>query len=290
MNENIKHVASGKVREIYCISDEKLAIVTTDRISAYDVILDDIIPDKGLVLNKLSNFWMELFSDLVPNHLVSSIDEDLYELSPTLGDSNWLKGRTVIVRKAKMFPIECIVRGYLFGSAWREYKSTGRAVGLDLPKNLQLADKLPYIVFTPSTKVLEGHDENIDIEKARNIVGSAIDELSRISIELYCRAAAYAEERGIIIADTKFEFGIINDKIILADEVLTPDSSRFWYKKDWVPGTNPPSLDKQIVRDWLDSNGWNHSPPAPHLSSNIIQSTQTRYLELHETLLGQPLR
>jgi phosphoribosylaminoimidazole-succinocarboxamide synthase len=283
MKENVKHIASGKVREIYSLSDDKLAIVTTDRISAYDVILDDLIPDKGLVLNKLSIFWMKLLADVVPNHFISSSDKEISVLS-SIGDLDWLKDRTMIVRQADMIPIECIVRGYLFGSAWREYESVGKAVGIDLPPNLQLADKLPQVVFSPSTKAIEGHDENIDIEKARSIVGNVIDELSRISIDLYCRAADYAKERGIIIADTKFEFGIIDGQIVLADEVLTPDSSRFWYDKDWIPGANPPSLDKQLVRDWLDLSGWNHSPPSPKLPPSIIQSTQMRYLEIYAAL------
>jgi phosphoribosylaminoimidazole-succinocarboxamide synthase len=287
---NINHIASGKVREIYSLDEDRLVLVTTDRISAYDVILNDSIPDKGLVLNQMSIFWMNLLSDIVPNHLISSIDKEILTLSPDIGESEWLRGRTVIVKRAEMFPVECIVRGYLFGSAWREYKASGKAIGIDLPSNLQLADKLPQIVFSPSTKAVEGHDENIDLEKARDIVGNVIDELSRISIELYCRAAAYAEEKGIIIADTKFEFGISDGQIILADEVLTPDSSRFWYKKDWVPGIHPPSLDKQIVRDWLDSYGWDHSPPPPNLSSEVIKSTQMQYLQLYKTLLGKPLK
>jgi phosphoribosylaminoimidazole-succinocarboxamide synthase len=287
---NINHIASGKVREIYSLDEDKLVLVTTDRISAYDVILNDSIPDKGLILNQMSIFWMDLLSDIVPNHLISSIDNEILTLSPDIGESEWLRGRTVIVKRAEMFPVECIVRGYLFGSAWREYKASGKAIGIDLPPNLQLADKLPQIVFSPSTKAVEGHDENIDLEKARDIIGNVIDELSRISIELYCRAAAYAEEKGIIIADTKFEFGISNGQIILADEVLTPDSSRFWYKKDWVPGIHPPSLDKQIVRDWLDSYGWDHSSPPPNLSSEVIKSTQMQYLQLYETLLGKPLK
>lgn len=287
--KSVRHVASGKVREIYALNDERLAIITTDRISAYDVILNDPIPDKGRVLTQLSTFWMDKLAGIVPNHLITAADEDVAELPSEVGAPNWLQGRTMIVRRAEMFPLECIVRGYLAGSAWREYSRSGKAVGLDLPTGLQQAERLPQPVFTPSTKTKEGHDENLSLEEARSLVGNVIDELARISLALYRRAAAYAEQRGIIIADTKFEFGLVNGQITLADEVLTPDSSRFWYVRDWVPGTNPPSLDKQIVRDWLDSTGWDHTPPPPRLTDEVIRATHARYVEAYEALTGKSL-
>lgn len=284
VNKSAMHLASGKVREIYALDCKRLVIITTDRVSAYDVILNDSIPDKSRVLTQLSIFWMKNLADIVPNHLITATDENVAALPRELGQPTWLKGRTMIVRQAEMFPLECIVRGYLAGSAWREYSTRGKAVGLNLPAGLQLAEKLPQPAFTPSTKTTEGHDQNLEIEEARNLVGDVIDELARISIELYCRAAAYAEQKGIIIADTKFEFGLVDGEITLADEVITPDSSRFWYVRDWTPGTNPPSLDKQIIRDWLDSIGWDHTPPPPRLSSEVIQAARTRYIEAYEVL------
>lgn len=285
--KQVKHIASGKVRDIYSLDDQHLALVTTDRISAYDVVLDDQIPDKGCVLNQLTIFWLEKFKDLTPTHLVAITDKESSALLNALGNPEWLKERTMIVRRATMFPVEFIVRGYLFGSAWREYNASGQITGLNLPSGLQLADKLPNPTFTPSTKSQEGHDQNITIDEARNLIGDVIDELTEISLQLYIQAANYAEEKGIIIADTKFEFGIVDGKIVLADEVLTPDSSRFWYTKDWKPGNNPPSLDKQYVRDWLDSIGWNHTPPPPKLPNQIIEATRKRYIEAYEAITGK---
>jgi phosphoribosylaminoimidazole-succinocarboxamide synthase len=285
--QKVKHIASGKVREIYALDDKHLAIVTTDRISAYDVVLDDEIPDKGRVLNQLSVFWTEMFSSIIPTHLIDATNQNTASLPAEIGEANWLQDRTMIVRRAEMFPLECIVRGYLAGSAWREYISSGQMMGLNLPPGLQLAEKLPHPMFTPSTKSKNGHDQNITIEEARNFIGNAIDELARISIELYVRAATYAEAKGVIIADTKFEFGVVDGQIVLADEVLTPDSSRFWYVKDWLPGSNPPSLDKQFIRDWLDENGWNHAPPPPKLPDGVIQATRRRYLEAYEVLTNK---
>lgn len=287
--KKIEHIASGKVREIYALDNKHLALVTTDRISAYDVVLNEQIPDKGRVLNQLSLFWMERFKNFIRTHLDSEVCRDLTTLLTQIGDSSWLQDRTVIVRRAEMFPVECIVRGYLAGSAWREYKFNGQVTGLNLPPGLQLAEKLPYPVFTPSTKSKSGHDQNITVEEARNLVGDIIDELARISIEIYIQAAAYAEAKGIIIADTKFEFGVVDGQIVLADELLTPDSSRFWYTNNWILGSSPPSLDKQFVRDWLDKNRWNHIPPPPKLPHEIIQATRRRYIEAYGILTDKHL-
>ncbi|BAZ26334.1 putative phosphoribosylaminoimidazole-succinocarboxamide synthase [Kalymmatonema gypsitolerans NIES-4073] len=286
--KKVEHIASGKVREIYALDDKHLAIITTDRISAYDVVLHEQIPDKGRVLNQLSLFWTEMFSSITSTHLMTATNQKITTLLAELGKPSWLQDRTMIVRRAEMFPIECIVRSYLAGSAWREYAANGQIAGLKLPKGLQLAEKLPHPIFTPSTKSKDGHDQNITFEEARRLVGDAIDELARISLELYIQAASYAEARGVIIADTKFEFGIVDGQIVLADEVLTPDSSRFWYEKDWLLGTNPPSLDKQFVRDWLDASGWNHTPPPPKLPNEIIQATRMRYIEAYKVLTGKP--
>ena len=285
--KQVKHIASGKVRDIYSLDDQHLALVTTDRISAYDVVLNDQIPDKGRVLNQLTVFWLEKFKNLTSTHLVDITDKESSALLNAIGNPEWLKDRTMIVRRATMFPVEFIVRGYLFGSAWREYDASGQITGLNLPSGLQLADKLPNPTFTPSTKSQEGHDQNITIDEARNLIGDVIDELAEISLQLYIQAANYAEEKGIIIADTKFEFGIVDGKIVLADEVLTPDSSRFWYAKDWKPGNNPPSLDKQYVRDLLDSIGWSHTPPPPKLPDQIIEATRKRYIEAYEAITGK---
>jgi phosphoribosylaminoimidazole-succinocarboxamide synthase len=285
----IEHIATGKVREIYALDKNHLAIVTTDRISAYDVVFKEQIPDKGRALNLISNFWMKKLNHIVPTHLDFVTFKETNLSLTQIGETDWLKDRITIARQAQMFPLECIVRGYLAGSAWREYRSSGQMTGLNLPTGLQLADKLPEPTFTPSTKSKDGHDQNITMEEARNLVGDVIDRLAKISIELYRQAAIYAETKGIIIADTKFEFGLVDGYIVLADEVLTPDSSRFWYLQDWIPGTNPPSLDKQFLRDWLDDNGWNHNPPPPQLPDVIIQTTRKRYINAYEILTDKVL-
>ncbi len=280
----INHIASGKVREIYSLDEDRLAIVTTDRLSAYDVILDDPIPDRGRVLNLMSAFWMDRFSDAVANHIISVGDDAAGELDGIAGDARSLAGRTVICRRAEMLPIECIVRGYLYGSAWREYQRTGSATGLDLPDNMVIAEQLPEPTFTPSTKTESGHDENIDMDRARELVGDRADQLRELSLGLYRRACEHALDRGVIIADTKFEFGVIDGEIVWCDEAFTPDSSRFWYRSDWAPGVDPPALDKQFVRKYLDSTDWDKTAPAPRLPAIVIEATRSRYVEAYEVL------
>ena len=282
------HVASGKVREIYDLGDGRLAIVATDRVSAYHLIHDAPVPDKGRVLTQMTLFWLDLLAGVVPNHLVSAADADVAELPPEVGDPDWLSGRTMIVHKAEMFPVECIVRGYLAGSAWREYAETGHIVAAPLPTGLRRADRLPATLFTPSTKAETGHDENIDVAAAGRLVGDDVAaELARLSVAVYDRAAAHAATRGVLVADTKFEFGLVGGRVTLCDEVLTPDSSRFWYARDWEPGTEPPALDKQLVRDWLDSTGWDHTPPAPRLPADVVARARDRYVEVYEVLSGR---
>lgn len=288
MNISLTHYHSGKVRDIYSVSESELLFVTSDRISAYDSILGQHIPDKGRILNQISLFWLDKLSHVVPNHFINE-GNDKIDLLSNLYDSNWLQDRTMLVHRAEMIPIECIVRGYLAGSAWKEYKERGSISNIVLPENFRIAEKLPEPIFTPSTKAKKGHDENIDINQARYLVGSVIDDIKQISLELYYQAANYAESKGIIIADTKFEFGIVNGQITLADEVLSPDSSRFWYKDGWTPGESPFSLDKQFVRDWLDSSGWDHNPPPPKLPNDVIEITRSRYLDAYECLVQSPI-
>ncbi|MCC7078197.1 MAG: phosphoribosylaminoimidazolesuccinocarboxamide synthase [Acidimicrobiia bacterium] len=278
-----KHVLTGKVREIY-EADDTLYVVATDRISAFDVVFAEPIPDRGRVLTLMSAFWMEMLADIVPNHLVEVGLEPIHSLPAEAGDPDWLAGRTTRVRKATMYPIECIVRGYLYGSAWREYQTTGRATGLELPAGMRLAERLPEPTFTPSTKALRGHDENIDLATARGLVGDVVDEIAAISIRLYETAAAYAVERGVIIADTKFEFGAVDGRLTLCDEAFTPDSSRFWYTSDWEPGTDPPALDKQFLRRFLDTLDWDKTPPPPALPAEVVTATRARYIEAYEEL------
>jgi phosphoribosylaminoimidazole-succinocarboxamide synthase len=280
----LTHYYSGKVRDIYYLDESKLVFVTTDRLSAYDVKFVDTIPDKGRVLNQLSLFWMTKLKEIVPNHYVCDLSDDISNSLAEIYDPCWLQERTMIVRRAEMIPLECIVRGYMAGSAWQEYQLNSSICGLRLPKGLKMGDKLPEPIFTPSTKAREGHDINIDIDEARAIVGSSVDKIRRLSLELYSQASIYAESKGIVIADTKFEFGIIDGQITLADEVLTPDSSRFWYKDNLRTGSSPASLDKQFVRDWVDSSGWDHNPPPPSLPDNIIDATRARYIEVYTKL------
>jgi phosphoribosylaminoimidazole-succinocarboxamide synthase len=282
--DKVEHIYSGKIRELYALDELYLAIVTSDRISAYDTVLENEIPGKGIILNQLSIFWTEMLSEITPTHLIHLTSENINELLSKIGDLNWLNNRTMIVRKAEMLPLECIVRGYIAGSAWREYTTTGQLKGFNLPSGLQLGDKLPQPIFTPSTKSKEGHDLNITLEEARTLIGDSIDEVARISLELYLKASTYAEKKGVIIADTKFEFGIVDGQITLADEVLTPDSSRFWYVQDWNSERNPRHLDKQVVRDWLANSGWNYIPPAPNLPDPLIESVRLRYAEIYNAL------
>jgi len=281
LSTNLKEIPllkRGKVRDIYDIG-ENLLIVATDRISAFDVILPNGIPNKGKVLTKISIFWFQQVSSIVENHIVATDVEDFPSVLKQY--SHVLKDRSMLVKKAKTIPIECIVRGYLSGSAWQDYKSTGNICGISLPEGLKESDKLPEPIFTPSTKAEEGHDINITFEEAKSIVGSEIAEfLKSKSIEIYKKASEIAERKGIIIADTKMEFGIYGDKLILIDELLTPDSSRFWSKEQYSPGKPQDSFDKQIVRDYLLSINWNKTPPAPSLPKEIVEKTSKRYEEI----------
>lgn len=272
--EGVKPALRGKVRDIYDLGD-KLIIVATDRISAYDSVLPTPIPGKGIVLTVLSASWCRLMAD-VPSHLIST-DVSSYP-SPFDSFERQLAGRSMLVKRAKRIDLECVVRGYLSGSAWNEYSRSGSVCGIRLPKGLRMSDRLDEPIFTPSTKARSGHDENITLEKAASIVGEDVArELRRISLSIYERAREYASKRGIIVADTKFEFGFIDNHIAVIDEVLTPDSSRFWLAEQYEPGISPPSLDKQFVRDYLDSVGWDHSPPAPSLPKEIVEKTAERY-------------
>jgi phosphoribosylaminoimidazole-succinocarboxamide synthase len=280
------HEASGKVRELYGFGD-RLLLVASDRISAFDVVLPTPIPDKGRVLTGLSRFWFERTRGLVRNHMLSVNVADFPEEAQGIPD---LAGRSMLARRLKMLPIECVVRGYLVGSGWKDYKATGSVCGHALPSGLREADKLPEPLFTPSTKATEGHDANIDRAAGIELVGEErFDEIERLSIELYRTAADYALERGIIIADTKFEFGVDDqDRIVIGDEVLTPDSSRFWPVDEYAPGGSPPSYDKQYVRDWLETLDWDKTPPGPEIPADVVAGTRRRYVEAYERLTGEP--
>ncbi|HEX2149063.1 MAG TPA: phosphoribosylaminoimidazolesuccinocarboxamide synthase [Actinomycetota bacterium] len=279
-------IATGKVRDIYALDDERLLFVTSDRISAYDVVMNEQIPDKGRVLTGMTRFWLERASD-VPNHLISMSVSDLPEAAKPFAED--LNGRFMIVRRLNMMPVEFVVRGYLVGSGWSEYKRNGTIAGMPLPEGLKEADKLPEPLFTPATKAVTGHDENISENAAGEILGEArMAEARDLAIELYKTGADYAAGRGIILADTKFEFGVDPEgKVVLADEVLTPDSSRFWPAEEWRPGSNPPSFDKQYLRDWLSGLDWNKEPPPPTLPEDVIAGTRGRYLEAYQKITGQ---
>jgi phosphoribosylaminoimidazole-succinocarboxamide synthase len=273
--------SSGKVREIYEVEDD-LLMVASDRISAYDVVLPTPIPDKGKVLTQMSVFWFETTGHICPNHLISA-DEVPEEVA----------GRALRVRKLEMYPVECVARGYLSGSGWREYRETGAVCGIGLPAGLSESDKLPEPIFTPATKAELGeHDENIDFDRAVELSGdrALMEQLRDVTLELYEHARAHAAERGIIIADTKFEFGAsAGAEVVLADEVLTPDSSRFWPADDYAPGRSQASFDKQYVRDWLDDSGWDHTPPAPELPEDVVANTRAKYVEAYERITGRSL-
>ncbi len=278
----LTHVASGKVREIYAVDADHLLFVATDRISAYDVILPTPIPDKGKVLTGLSAFFFELAT--IPHHFVTT---DLAALDLTPATRRAMAGRSMIVRRADVLPIECVVRGYLYGSAWREYAAGGGPTTEHLPPGLIEADELPAPVFTPAAKAAAGHDENLTAVEARALVGAeTYDELRTRSIDLYLAAADHAAARGVILADTKFEFGLVDGALTLVDEVLTPDSSRYWPAAGWRPGGPVPSFDKQYIRDWLDAAGWDHTPPAPDLPPDIVSGTRTRYAQAFELITG----
>ncbi len=289
----LPHVHSGKVRDIYAVGDDKLLMVTSDRLSAFDVVMAEPIPNKGRVLTAMTAFWFELFKDLssvVGSHLISTDVADLPAAVRDAADAD-LAGRVMLCHRAEMLPVECIVRGYITGSAWKEYKKGGTMHGAALPSGLLESSKLPTPVFTPSTKAAVGdHDENISFEAAADLVGLDLAKTLRdVSLALYTRGAAWAAERGIIIADTKFELGRIpaTGELVLCDEVLTPDSSRFWPVAQWKPGATPPSFDKQPVRDYLETLDWNKTPPPPPLPQTVVDATSTRYVEAYERITGR---
>jgi len=279
----LPHLASGKVREIYELDADHLLFVATDRISAYDVILDQPIPDKGRVLTGVSLHFFDLID--VPNHLVTT---DLSDVPVSAEERQDLERRAMVVRRAEVIPVECVVRGYLYGSSWKEYSAGGGPTTEHLPPGLVLADKLPEPIFTPATKAVTGHDENMTERETRRSLGDDLYERLRgLSLDIYGRTADYAADRGVILADTKFEFGFVGDELLLIDEVLTPDSSRYWPADEWEPGRSVPSFDKQYVRDWLDGTGWDHTPPAPSLSPDVIEETRDRYIEAYERITGR---
>jgi phosphoribosylaminoimidazole-succinocarboxamide synthase len=278
-------IARGKVRDIYDLGD-KLLIVATDRLSAFDVILPTPIPDKGRVLTQLSLFWFDLLKDVIPNHVLSATDFP----APFDKFKDDLAGRSMIVRKTQPLPIECVVRGYVSGSAWKDYRATGEICGIALPSGLRESDRLPEPIFTPATKAVSGHDENISFDQAVSLIGKELAEKVRdVSLEIYGRAAAYAEPRGIILADTKFEFGLLNSELIWIDEALTPDSSRFWSAALYSPGGPQPSFDKQFVRDYLERMRWPKTPPGPELPAEIVAATRAKYREAYRILTGHEL-
>jgi len=283
---SLKKLYSGKVRDLYEIDDKRMLMVASDRLSAFDVILDDPIPEKGKILTAISNFWFEKLKDLVPNHFTGDRVEDVVPAD----ELPLVEGRAVVAKRLKPVPVEAIVRGYLVGSGWKEYQKTGTVCGIALPAGLKEAARLPEPIFTPSTKAAVGdHDENISYARCEEIIGAELAAKVRdTSIALYKAAAEYAATRGIIIADTKFEFGLDEDgTLTLMDEALTPDSSRFWPADSYAEGSNPPSFDKQFVRDWLESTGWNKQPPAPRVPAEVRQKTADKYREALTRLTGQ---
>jgi phosphoribosylaminoimidazole-succinocarboxamide synthase len=284
MTDALAHIYSGKVRDIYDAGDDRLLMVTSDRLSAFDVVMAEPIPDKGRVLTAMSAFWFEKFQGVVGSHLISTSLDDC----PAPAHRDDWQGRIMLCRKAEMLPIECIVRGYLTGSAWKEYKADGTMHGQELPAGLLESAQLPEPVFTPSTKAAEGHDENISFEAAVALIGPDLAERARsVSLELYTKGAEWAAARGILMADTKFELGLIDGELVLCDEVLTPDSSRFWAAESWKPGSTPPSFDKQPVRDYLDGLDWNKQPPAPPLPAEVVNTTSARYIDAYERITGR---
>jgi phosphoribosylaminoimidazole-succinocarboxamide synthase len=275
----------GKVRDIYALGDQ-LLIVATDRLSAFDVILPTPIPDKGRVLTQLSLFWFDRLADIVPHHLISATNFG-GELAPY---AEALEGRSMLVRRTEPVPIECVVRGYVSGSGWKDYQKTGAICGIPLPPGLHESDRLPEPIFTPSTKATTGHDENISFQETVSRIGKSLaDRLRETSLALYKRAAEHAAVRGIIIADTKFEFGLLGNELIWIDEALTPDSSRFWPSAEYTPGSAQPSFDKQFVRDYLERIGWNKQPPGPPLPDDVIAGTKDKYREAYQRITGHAL-
>ena len=283
-----KPFGKGKVRDTYDLGD-KLLMVTTDRLSAFDVVLPNGIPYKGQVLTQLSTFWFRETEQIIPNHLITT---SLNEYPPELrAHRNQLAGRSMLIKKAHRINFECVVRGYLAGSAWKEYQQTGMVCGIKLPRGLREADQLPEPIFTPATKAEEGHDLNISLEEMKNRIGEDLGQaLADTSLAIFTYAAKLALDKGIIIADTKMEFGLLNHQLILIDELLTPDSSRFWAVGDYAPGQSPPSFDKQFVRDYLERIGWNKQPPAPELPPDVIEGTSQRYREALQWLTGEDVK
>ena len=285
--KSLKRIGKGKVRDIYAVGDDKMLIVTSDRLSAFDVVLSDPIPDKGRVLNEMANFWFQRLGHVIPNQL-TGIDPASVVQKDEIAQ---VAGRAVVVKKLKPLPIEAVVRGYIIGSGWKDYQKTGKVCGIELPKGLQQAQKLPEPIFTPATKAETGHDENISFEEVVKLIGKPLAEKVReVSIRLYKEASEYAATKGIIIADTKFEFGLDKDsRLVLIDEVLTADSSRFWPADSYQVGISPPSFDKQYVRDYLETLDWNKTPPAPKLPPEVIGRTSEKYREALERLTGKKL-
>jgi phosphoribosylaminoimidazole-succinocarboxamide synthase len=285
---DLKLKASGKVRDVYDIDENQLLFVASDRISAFDYVLATGIAHKGHVLNQISLFWFEFLADVVPNHLITA-DVDQYPAN-LRKYADQLRGRSMLVRRAEIFPVECIVRGYISGSGWKEYKATGKVSGISLPSGLKESEALPEPIFTPSTKATSGHDENISFDQMCEIVGvETASHLRDLTLRVYKKAAGYARQRGMIIADTKFEFGQTAHGITLADEVLTPDSSRFWPADEYAPGRAQDSYDKQYVRDYLEQIHWNKQPPAPALPPDVARRTSEKYLEAYTQLTGRKL-
>ena len=277
--------ARGKVRDIYDLGD-KLLLVATDRLSAFDVILPTPIPDKGRVLTQLSLFWFSLLREVIPNHVISATEFP----APFDGFKEELAGRSMLVRKTRPLPIECVMRGYVSGSGWKEYCASGRICGIELPRGLRESERLPEPIFTPATKAVSGHDENISFEQAASLIGMELAEKARaVSMELYRRAAAHAEPHGIIVADTKFEFGLWNEELMWIDEALTPDSSRFWPAAHYSPGGPQASFDKQFVRDYLERMRWPKTPPGPELPPEVVEATREKYREAYRILTGHEL-
>jgi phosphoribosylaminoimidazole-succinocarboxamide synthase len=284
---SLPRLGKGKVRDIYAVGADKMLIVTSDRLSAFDVVLSDPIPDKGRVLNEMANFWFERLGHIVPNQLTGIDPESVVAED----ERAQVRGRSVVVKKLKPLPIEAVVRGYLIGSGWKDYQRSGKICGIELPKGLQQAQKLPEPIFTPATKAESGHDQNITFEQMEKLIGAELARKVRdISIRLYKEASEYAASKGIIIADTKFEFGLSdNNELVLIDEVLTADSSRFWPKDSYKVGISPPSYDKQFVRDYLETLDWNKEPPAPKLPADVIARTSEKYREALQRLTGKSL-
>jgi phosphoribosylaminoimidazole-succinocarboxamide synthase len=285
--KSLPRLGRGKVRDIYAVGDDRMLIVATDRLSAFDVVLPDPIPDKGRVLNQMANFWFARLGDVVPNHLTGVAPESVVSDS----EKEQVRGRAVVVSRLKPLPIEAVVRGYIIGSGWKDYQASGKICGIELPKGLQQAQKLPQPIFTPATKAESGHDENISFAEVEKLIGAPLAAKVRdIAIRLYREAAEYASTRGILIADTKFEFGLDKNKqLVLIDEVLTADSSRFWPADSYKVGISPPSFDKQYVRDYLETLDWKKTPPGPRLPAEVIQRTAAKYREALERLTGNKL-